>query len=1124
MTAGKIATDAHVRERAMDPRHSFLVQAPAGSGKTELLTQRLLRLLAVVEKPEEILAITFTQKAAAEMRDRVELALELCELSPVSLPEYKKRTRDLALAAATNAANRSWPFPNSLDRLKIMTLDAFNRSLIQASPVGSTLGGAPEPVTDIAAERIYETAAARTKEWILNGDPYQRHVRLLLAHMDEDSANWQRSFVELLGKREQWLPLLGVAGSGDSTALRRSLEQTLAELISSSLLDAEELFTREEKALVAELLVPAARRRTERKGVSAGSAFGDAEYFPGANENDLQYWKALVSILTTGTGIRKKVTLADGFGKGFENEAKAINGLLASLSERPGAYARLRAISSLPYARFSDEQWSVLIALLEVLPVAISELGAEFERTGRADYSELARGARAVLGDGQGPSDLALALDYRLRHILVDEMQDTSVAQYALLELLTAGWEEGDGRTLFCVGDPMQSIYRFRQAEVSRFLLAGEQGVADVKLETLVLTDNFRSSANVVQWCNETFGRIFPARSDLALAAIHYSPSHAALTKLDDSGVVLHALIAGETESEAQVALQAIQREISSGCRDIAVLVRTRRHVTELTPLLRAAGIGYDSVEIETLSDSPEIRYLVAMTLALLHEGDRLNWLALLRGPWAGISLDSLARFAGLCENTTVWSVLNGTDYETLLPADDVRALHFVRNCIQEVRKRLSSTMAERVEALWIMLNGPVACKSGDEVRNVYKFFEILAELSNESAFFEPTDLRKALESQRVNYSGSGCVKLQLMTMHKAKGLEFDAVVLMGLAKTPRNENSPLLNWVSIPKPHGETTTLISLAAARGDSASDETHKYLYEINKKKLALELDRLLYVACTRAKRRLHLIGELKRTSGGDLRQPDPRSLLARLWPAVSREFEAVAQLHAEPSDPVASASQTRLRTAVSRFRSRCVSPRPARIPGPTLPIRVELPDMIEFSWSGSVSRHVGTALHRWLEKLSGFENVRQARDEDRKWRPRYPAMLLAAGVADGELAEATLRFEEAVGNCLADEKAHWIVFGPHKKAYSELPISTYSDGVATRIVIDRAFVSEIGEHWIVDYKTSRHEGGGHQEFIKNEVVRYREQLQAYKQAYESFSGSAPRVALYFPLLRHFEEVLL
>src|SRR5690606_41171918 len=93
---------------------------------------------------------------------------------------------------------------------------------------------------------------------------------------------------------------------------------------------------------------------------------------------------------------------------------------------------------------------------------------------------------------GDGPSDLLLALDYRIQHILVDEFQDTSHGQLRLLETLTVGWTPGDGRTLFLVGDPMQSIYPFRDADMSLFLKVRRDGIGSVRLQPLALTQIFR--------------------------------------------------------------------------------------------------------------------------------------------------------------------------------------------------------------------------------------------------------------------------------------------------------------------------------------------------------------------------------------------------------------------------------------------------------------------------------------------------------------------------------------------------------------------------------------------------------------------------------------------------------
>jgi ATP-dependent exoDNAse (exonuclease V) beta subunit len=131
---------------------------------------------------------------------------------------------------------------------------------------------------------------------------------------------------------------------------------------------------------------------------------------------------------------------------------------------------------------------------------------AGVRRAAQVDYAYVAAAARQALSEQGEPSDFALRAGGALRHILVDEFQDTSFEQFELLRALTAGWERGDGRTLFIVGDPMQSIYQFREAEVGLFLRARDHGVGEIKLEALQLRRNFRSSAPLIAWINALLG------------------------------------------------------------------------------------------------------------------------------------------------------------------------------------------------------------------------------------------------------------------------------------------------------------------------------------------------------------------------------------------------------------------------------------------------------------------------------------------------------------------------------------------------------------------------------------------------------------------------------------------
>ena len=122
---------------------------------------------------------------------------------------------------------------------------------------------------------------------------------------------------------------------------------------------------------------------------------------------------------------------------------------------------------------YSDEQWARVRDVAQVLVLAAGELDGVFREQGAVDFSAISIAALRALGGDHSPTDLALRLDYRLQHLLVDEFQDTSAAQLGLVQRLTAGWQAGDGRSAFCVGDPMQSIYGFREAEVRAFLELG---------------------------------------------------------------------------------------------------------------------------------------------------------------------------------------------------------------------------------------------------------------------------------------------------------------------------------------------------------------------------------------------------------------------------------------------------------------------------------------------------------------------------------------------------------------------------------------------------------------------------------------------------------------------------
>ncbi len=445
--------DAAQREAALDPRRSFIVQAPAGSGKTGLLIQRFLRLLAVVERPEEILAITFTRKAAAEMQRRVLEALVRAGDPAPPEKENERKTWELARAALERDRARGWQLERNAARLRILTIDALCTSLARQMPVLSRLGAAPAIVEDSAD--LFREAAERTLALVERDDDVSPLARLVLRHLDGD---WSavRGLVEgMLRRRDQWMRR--IEGFTADAEVRGALEAAFRRERARVMQRANDLMPGE---LVGEICRHARYAADRVEDSSALRALADLEGYPPADESGAAAWCALAELLLTKEGDwRVAVDKRQGFPTGGALEKRAKEEMVRLLKERLPAsdVAReaLQAVRKAPPATFTDSQWDILGALVEVLRRAAATLKEVFAERGEIDFSGIAQAAVEALGDEDAPTDLLLALDVRVQHLLVDEFQDTSLTQWELLKRLTAGWAEGDGRTAFLVGDPM---------------------------------------------------------------------------------------------------------------------------------------------------------------------------------------------------------------------------------------------------------------------------------------------------------------------------------------------------------------------------------------------------------------------------------------------------------------------------------------------------------------------------------------------------------------------------------------------------------------------------------------------------------------------------------------------
>ncbi len=1120
----RLEQDRLARAAALDVTRSFIVQAPAGSGKTELLIQRYLTLLATVDEPEQVIAITFTKKAAQEMALRVAAALARAESGDEPEESHHRTTFAAARRVLERDARRGWQLVQSPRRLRIQTLDALNASIARSLPFSSGLGGSATVMPDEELDRFYAAAAAGTLDWLLAEGEESAAVEELLLHLDNNSGAFIEHLAGMLATRDQWLPLVGAGltpAAGDA-GVRLALEGNIVELVETHLRKLRGLFP---APYLPELLRLAqyAAANGGTPGMVAADAGGMA--LPPATVEHAEEWRALADWLLTRAGnFRKAVNGGMGFPPGDAGEKQDMQALLQALAGHEELADALDKVRGLPPARYTDEQWSVLLALFRLLPLAVAELRRMFTEQGVTDYIEVALAADRALGSSDEPGEIALLLDYGVRHLLIDEMQDTSIAQYRLLEKLVAGWQPGDGRTLFCVGDPMQSIYRFRNAEVGQFLLARTAGIGSVELESLVLSRNFRSCNELVGWFNRVFEKTLPAEDDIAAGAISYAASVAAAGRPAGECRV-HSLFGADVAEEADLGAAVVGQCLrdSTPGETVAVLVRSRTQLPALLQKLRAANIDYQAVEIDRLTDLPEIIDLLALTRALCHPGDRIAWLGLLRGPLVGLTWMDVHTLVRNDRWRTAWELLHDEVRTAALSTDaHARLASLVQVLAPFLEGHGTRSLRETVERAWYALRGPLLLATGLQVDNAYRFFDALERLETAGTLLEVAALEAMLDDERASTGTGGDARVQVMTMHKAKGLEFDRVVLYGLGRRPRGSNRPVLSWRAIPGREGRDGLLISPIGPRAESDGDPLHSWIEAAGRDKDRLEQDRLLYVACTRARQSLHLVGHVAVSADGEKLNAPPRTaLLSGIWPSLEAEY-ATAFAAREPGTappPARTAAdfrRPRLRRLPDGLRLPAV---PALPGGDDAAARAEAQQPVQYYWVGAITRQAGTITHRWLQRIAdGRVPASVAAGDLLPASRRWAADL---GVPAPDVDAVCERAQAAVMRVVADARGRWLLEG---EGHAELPVTGLWNGRIESIVIDRVRIDEEGIHWIVDYKSSTHEGGDLAGFLVQEQERYRPQLAKYAALYARLTGAPVRAALYFPLLQQFVEVPL
>jgi len=968
--------DQAAREYAIDPAHDVVLEASAGTGKTRVLVDRYVRLMQAGVDPRHVLAMTFTRKAAAEMRDRV-------------IAELRRRAADGTLAPPVWSRLR-----DRLADIEISTIDAFCFSLLREFPLEADV----DPGFDVADEtemaRFADEALDLTFRVVRPLLVEDECVRLLFARIKLPVL--RRAIGQLIDRREIALP----AVAAFVARRRHTADASQAALTFARRLERELLHSSHRGALLDDgpLASPAfAHVRADLIALPSWTADDDP-----ARAQELR--RRLERYFLTKQGTPRQ-----------RLPRRITAGLFASPAARKRHEAAVRQTASVVAAAIGalDTDVDTLLArgVLRVLTIALRQYEQLLQEHTLLDFAGMLSRAVRLLDRQEEFARSRLKLQARYHHLLIDEFQDTSRLQWRLISRLIDAWGEGEGvvdapTSIFVVGDRKQSIYRFRHADVTLLDEAARRITAlrPARAARRTIVASYRSVPELLAFVN-ALSEEMQGPDDL--------PERFRYTEHDrfpvgDVGPGArrdgHPVLGLIGEPTMEACADAVAREIERLLAGAVVRNREgppRRIVPDDIAILFRARTGHQSFEeaiearrIRTyvhkglgFFDAPEVQDLQALLRFLARpESDRraAEWL---RSRLVRLSDAGLARLAPAFSRA-----VRDPGFEPSaagLDALDLAVLQRARTASQQWL-----ALADRVPPAELVdvilrestyafeLRGRRSRQARENVKKVRTVVRRVgsrgyATLERLASYFET--LRAGEESNAV-VEAAGAVNL--MTIHAAKGLEFPVVVVVNLHQPGRRRAAGIS---VIERGPGDEPVV-----AFGSSAATE-------IEEQRETEELRRLLYVAVTRARDRLYLAGE---TEAGTLRRPQ-RSLAALLPPSLAAAFGAASSPGAPGGVPGQDDEYVRWEHRTGSFdfrvcRPACspidtIAPAPDAIPGarpvidtPTIrvpgPVRasvtgVDSPGTLEAgspprSLAAASDRLLGTIVHRLFQRATSL----------------------------------------------------------------------------------------------------------------------------------------------------------
>jgi len=1071
------ARDREGRLRAVDPRYNVALEASAGTGKTRVLVDRYVNLLRAGVDPSNILAMTFTRKAAAEMRERIVATLRDAasrgEIAPARWRELRDRTDDIAIS----------------------TIDAFCLSLLREFPLEADVDPGFGVADETEVPRLIDESLDRALRTCRSLAREDEDIALVFAQLGDRRA--RRGLAALLNRRLVAPAVLNrylQSGPSDLTvrvATSRAADALVGVFSSMSRGLDDFLETGPPEPV---FLLLARDLRTLEASLAARAPLSPA--FVQAT-----YARAREYFLTDEGEPRKRILFS---------KAQFI-------SERAWAMHRERVVNHAAAIKDASDRYrrdlNVLVSrgILRMYRIAETEYRRTLDAHAALDFADLLERTLDLLRQMDEFAQSRYRLESRYHHVLVDEFQDTSRAQWELVSLLVRSWGEGAGLassgplqpSIFIVGDRKQSIYAFRDADVS-ILDDARRYIEALRPEggaRRSISRSFRSVPGLLAFVNDVARDV--QKVDDRRDAFRYGEEDQ--FPVDNApGKTPLGLITGDSPeacaeaTAAEIArlleAQTVVRDKATGVArpmtpsDVAILFRSRDSHREFEAALGRRGIGAYVYKGLGFFDADEIKDVLALLWYLADPLSDMRAAALLRSRFARISDETLRRLA-----PHIAAALGVSPPAVELDAKDAATLSRLRDACARWRHLVDRLPP--AEVLDVVLAESAYVAEMREPRllqareNLKKIRALIRRIQNRG-YATLGRIAAHLDRLAVGDESNAVIDamdaVNLMTVHAAKGLEFPIVFLVNLARGTGGFRDP----IRVVAGAGDSDVSVAVGDFRSRADEDAAAKD---------AEESKRLLYVALTRARDRLYLGSVLKegtlQPGRGSLAAVLPQTLIARFgasgdvveWRASSG---AVHRFHVvrESGFDLSRAQSREIRDSSHQIPE---PTNPARIPNPVVepltdlaPGRVSVASVVSTETErGRVqrmpttsARFVGTLVHRLIQRIGIRDQGSGIRHQASEIRDAHAirdiAMrLVRADEANdlGDLQETVDAAVEAYESLCAREDVR--VLYQSGRPLHEVPFTMSIDGRIIRGTFDCVVETAPGALTLLEFKTGR-----------------------------------------------------